>query len=437
MLSVVLATAAMPGFLSVRMGRVELTPPEPLSLGGYTARLNKPSEPGGQPLYARIAMLQQGDMKVALVSAEMLTIPESLVREVRKRLPPDVKLFLVATHTHCAPDSQRLNERQTIPIPGIARFDRKWLDWTAERIASGVPVGPSGFTYDLANLEVLTHPLPYNRSRRANGIPIQEATMVWANNVGAFMFPEFEVHVQAKRAVPLFFWFPAHATFWGPEMNKTHGDWPGAVSNILGGETLVFPGPIGGVSPAASGKDPSVRIGNLAFEVHARFITSGRKGRLLPTTSPLDFVEVPIALDPVVANPEFAKENRIPEALAKNVVQQIAPKEGTITAFRFGKLAVVGVPGEPSTMLGRRIRNAGRNLGFETTLVVSHVNGWIGYILEEWDFKKGGYEASLGFHGPKTGDRVVEAGIEALRRLSGRPPKTLAASARPDRSERE
>ena len=110
--------------LSVGRSAVDITPDVPLPLGGYTERGTKVSVPGGDHLYARTVLLESGKTKIALVSVETLTIPESLVREVKKRIPSDVSLFLSATHTHSAPDSQMLNDRMTFLIPGIASFKK-------------------------------------------------------------------------------------------------------------------------------------------------------------------------------------------------------------------------------------------------------------------------------------------------------------------------
>ena len=106
--------------VQVGTSTVSITPPEPLPLGGYTQRGGAVFQPGGDDLFARTVVLRQRSETIAVTSVEMLTVPESLYREVKERLPAGVKLFLAATHTHSAPDSQMLNERMTIPVPGIA-----------------------------------------------------------------------------------------------------------------------------------------------------------------------------------------------------------------------------------------------------------------------------------------------------------------------------
>jgi len=124
-----------------------------------------------------------------------------------------------------------------------------------------------------------------------------------------------------------------------------------------------------------------------------------------------------IRLDPKKPHPTFAKSNRIPESMAQGLVNQFAPSSDDIAAVRLGSLIFIGVPGEPTSILGNQIKQAGLKMGFKVVLVCSHVNGWMGYILDPKDYDEGGYEATLSFYGRREGDRVVDAAVKALRKL--------------------
>ena len=397
---VTLALGLLQSSAVIRRASVELTPNEALPLGGYTARGGKMVEPGGEALHARVTVLEQGSTKIAVVAVDMLTIPESLKREVSNKVPKDIRLFLIATHTHCAPDSQMLNDRMTFAIPGIASFKSRWLAWYAEHISAGIQAALQSKARPVEMWETGTSMLALNRGRRIGALPDATGTLISA--------------VLSARREPLWFHYAAHAVFWGPERLTTSGDWPSAVTGKLGADVLV--GAIGDVSPAASGTDPEQRIANFAQTVAHKL--DPQLDAILSNRSRISWVEVPIALDKQAPHPEFAKTNHIPEPLAQSLVDKFAPKEATISAFRIGKIAFVGVPGEPTSHLGRRIRDFGRNLGFDHVLVCSHVNGWMGYILDARDYARGGYEATLSMYGPGEGDKVVEAGKEALRRLA-------------------
>lgn len=395
--------------LTIRQSDVDLTPPELLPLGGYTERGAKIAEPGGDVLHARTLILRNGKTSIAVVSAEMLTIPESLRREVAARLPKDLNLFLVATHTHCAPDSQMLNDRMTLPIPGIATFKRKWLTWYADRIATGVKEALAEAEVEVTGLHLLQFHAALNRPRRALAVPDTLATMVVGDTKGG------------ENA--LWFHYAAHPVFYDSDEMHTREDWPGLVAQKFA--TMVIPGAIGDVSPVAPGETPWKKIENFTAQMGTemdRYVVRA-KGRADDPWGerpmlPVMWVEQPIALDAKKPHPIFATRYKVPDALAVMAVTQFAPPAASVRAFRLGKLAVVGIPGEPMSELGRRIREAGMRMGFDSVLVCSHVDGWMGYILGPADYDRGGYEATLSFYGREEGDKVVAAGVEALRRLA-------------------
>lgn len=380
---------------------IDLSPNDPLPLGGYTQRSDKVMEAGGQPLFARVRVLQQEGIRIALVSAEMLTIPESLAEAVRAKIPKDVHLFLTATHTHCAPDSQMLNDRMTFKVPGIASFKQRWLEEYSGRIAEAVRQaleGPKSWLSVVATREVR---LPLNRGRRPGASPDTLATFV-------------ELYGSGKH-IGYVYHYTAHPVFFGHEYNRTSGDWPGALAQAL--EAPVLVGAIGDVSPSASGGSPEERIQN--------FTAASQEALKYPSPTldegpepKLGWAEAPIELPEPTPHPEFSTAYGVPDALSQMVVKRFAPPHAQVIGFRLGKIAIVGIPGEPTSELGSEIRNWGRRIGFRSVLVVSHAGGWMGYILAPEDYDRGGYEATLAFHGREIGPRVVEAAKLALEKLA-------------------
>lgn len=396
-----LAAAWLADSLTLQSSTVDITPSEPLPMGGYSERGSKLSEPGGDHLYARAEVFRQGSTELALVSCEMLTIPGSLYREVLKRLRPGTKLFLSATHTHCAPDSQMLNDRMTFSIPGIASFKPRWLTWYADKIASAVDLAERSRAKTLHQVLGEEVQVKLNRGRREGAVPDQTATEVTADEE------------------PLLFSYAAHPVFFGPERMQLSGDWAGVLAQDL--KCPVLPGAIGDVSPHADGPTPVARIARFADSMTKALSRCSGRTLLWQPGAAFDEVQSPISLDPVKANPIAAAYYHVPTIFADGVASQFAPRSASITAFRLGKLAVVGIPGEPMSHLGRAIKAYGLSLGFREVLVVSHVNGWMGYILMREDYDRGGYEATLSFYGRKEGEKVVQAADEALRRLAHAP----------------
>ena len=379
-----------------RTSQADVTPDELLPLGGYTERGEKTMELGGERLYARTLVFEDGATTLAIVSFEALTVPESLVAAVRRQIPEHVRLMLVATHTHCAPDSQMLNERMTFKVPGIASFSRRWLDWYAARIAEGVNSALKAEARDATALRLSFAEVDANRGRREGAQPIKTAAFVSLDG----------------RA--LLTGYSAHATLYDADRLLTSGDWPGAVASGLGG--LVLPGAIGDVSPSV--ENPADMVEKLRSG-----LASGQVKALFDENLRIAFLEEPVALSKPVPHPDFSKAYSAPAPLDQVLIDRFAPKEAAVSLALIGRLLLIGVPGEPTSELGRKLQSLAAKRGFPHTFVVSHTNGWIGYILAPEDYDRGGYEATLAFHGRGAADRMVEAVEKGLARLTQATPR--------------
>lgn len=383
------------------VGKVDMTPPEPLPLGGYTERKGIPSEGGGEPLSARACLLKQGNQKIAIVSFETLTIPQSLAVEVQSRIGHDIRLLLTATHTHSAPDSQMYNSRMTLAIPGIATYKRKWENWAAERISNLIKELSSGPFEIVSSVYVRSGLYLGNRARRDGAIPDPTVTLVTAQT--------------SMDEVPLWIQFAAHPVFYGPEHNRPSGDWPGTLMRKTSAAFLS--GAIGDVSPVAFGASAAEKCNSFTD----RLLESVQDSMPVNVWSPADklrYVSEPIRLAPPSPHPNFATSNKIPESLASNLVRRFAEPSANVEIVAMGSLRLVFVPAEPTAALGRRIQRAAMRNSSDIVLVVSFTNGWIGYTLETEDYKRGGYEAELSFNGSETGDRIVEAVSRAATKLA-------------------
>jgi hypothetical protein len=287
-----------------------------------------------------------------------------------------------------------LNDRMTFGIPGIATYKRRWLNWYADRIAQSVKDAQNAAAKPCTGLTVTQFIAPLNHGRRQGAMPDQTATLLGLGGA------------------PVFASYAAHPVFYGPEEFHTRGDWPGAV---MAAGPLVLLGAIGDVSPRAPGSTPPEKIANF----RSALLSGNHPSREYRDCS-LAEVDQPIFLDPMSAHPDFSKDNHVAPEISNLLVKKFAPDAASICGFRVGPVAVIGVPGEPTSHLGRQIAAFAKSIGFKAVLVVSHVNGWMGYILDAQDYARGGYEATLSFYGPQEGSRVVQAADAALKALASK-----------------
>lgn len=374
---------------------VRLALDRPFPLGGYTERRDRMADMDGDSLWIRALTLAQDKTKTTLVSAELLTIPGSLVEEVQRRLGDGRTLFIAATHTHSAPDSQMFNRRMTFKIPGIALFDSRRLEEAAAIIVDAIRRSEPHDT--LLRLEVREGSANANRPRVEGGRPLPTVT---------------SVRLVGQRTSVTLLHYAAHPTLLSEHWNVTHGDWPGAWTGY-GRRRMFFNGAMADLSPVARTPREMAAILDAAIE---------RADPQTSAQSQLAVAKVPVRVDKPHPHPNFAARNSLPEPLAAMLVERFAPPSGEITVVRLGNFALIGVPCELASVPGMRIMDAAQRQGIETALVVSFVNEWMGYVVTPEQYDAGEYEATLSFYGPGMAERVVSAAIQSMRSVAALSP---------------
>jgi neutral ceramidase len=257
--------------------KVDITPDRAkirIQLGGYNARLNMPPTGVHDPIYARALALEVGEQSAVIVALDHLLVPHSLTRAVLQAtgLQP-AQLFLCASHTHCAPDSNGLNERMRFPLPGVGTYLPEFLAFTTERVAQAVRQARERMRP--ATVALAAAELP-NLNRNRRGRRLLDRTMTVARLDDAGGKPIAAVVV-----------FAAHPTIYPHTMMQVSAEFPGVLQTTLerglGREAvaLYLNGAQGDVSPVAdAGKDDHerVRLYGAALADHAQ--------RLLRTPNP-------------------------------------------------------------------------------------------------------------------------------------------------------
>ena len=103
----------------------------------------------------------------------------------------------------------------------------------------------------------------------------------------------------------------------------------------------------------------------------------------------------------------------------------------TVTAMRIGEYVIGGLPGEITTLIADKIRDASP-VAPDKTIVIAFTNGEVGYLVTPEDWVLGGYEASINFWGPLEGEYLVEQ-LAPLMQMVMTPERENAAAGSAER----
>jgi hypothetical protein len=79
-----------------------------------------------------------------------------------------------------------------------------------------------------------------------------------------------------------------------------------------------------------------------------------------------------------------------------------------MTLLQLQDIAMVTLPGEPTTAVGKKVEEALEPLQAKTALVLGYAQDHFGYLLEESDFLRGGYEPTVSPWGWRFGQYLVD-----------------------------
>lgn len=402
--------------LSAGVARVSITPDptaERVPLGGYTARGAKKATGVRDSVNATALVLHCGGARFAMVSCDLLTVPKSLKDAVLARMPDwqPRELLIAATHTHCAPDSQRLNERMKIAVPGIATFDARALAWTADRIAQAVTKAGEDLKPVILRLGEKEANLSRMRRGKESAPPAPDVLRV------------AELREPNGAPVALVVNYAAHPTIFGDKMLQVSAEWPGEVARLWerenpGGMLLFFNGAQGDRSPIADDGWKAAPTDEERMRLYARRVEIVvERAQADATPSVVRAIEVlygEAALPKPLAHPELVadlKKSGIPLGLLETALKGFVPTQAPCMIVKIGGWALLAAPGEPSTSVGSRLRAL-----LPGSWLVGLANEWVGYILTAEQYAAGGYEATVSFSGPSLADTVFRGFATLVKR---------------------
>ena len=425
--------------------RVNITPPVGTSLGGYAARKSV-SQGIHDYLYATALVLQGKKVTLALVTADLVGLPQEVVEMVRVAvrsstgIPPD-NVLIAAIHTHSGPDllfgNQGLASNAYVEVLADMLAGSVYAAWRSLKPAE-VGVGQGW----LEGIGV-------NR-RTSTGTPVDP-------QVGVLRVD----HDARPRGVLIN--YACHPVVLGPDNLFITADYPGYAVRVVerafgGGLTAMFTnGAMGNVNPGHSAELSAIGapIPGRTFERAEKLGTmlAGEVIKVMETIQPQeDFAlasrrkVITLPLKPLPPREEvegLVREKKrilremiekgahqdeitrvkVEKLYAELLLKQVQEREEIfplkaleveLQAVRIGDCALVAFPGEMFVEVGLAIK---RRSPFPHTYIVGCANGYVGYLPTKEAFEEGGYETVTARFIAESSEIVKEESLALLNSL--------------------
>jgi hypothetical protein len=430
---------------------VVINPPEGTPMAGYYSA--RGAKDVLDDLHCKALVLQQGDMRVALVVCDLISLPRRTVTEARRLIEtetgiPASHVMISATHTHTGPVVARESARDDLD-GGSSDLGRRYTLALPSLIARSVAeankrVVPARLEAARAKEEHLS----FNRR-----FLMRDQTVSWNPRKlhpdilrpAGPIDPDVEVlHFVTSPAKPVVTYvnFAMHPDTVGGD--AISADFPGVLSRLLadyqGAEmvTVFANGCCGNLNhrniswaDAQKGPHEARRIGTvLAGDVCSAFpLLKPLNAETLKVKS--EIVQLPLAPfsgEDVARAKDVVKEMRDPKTAFLDKVKayqvlDVAARDGKrweveVQVIALGdQVAWVSLPGEIFVELGLAIKKASP---FPYTLIAELANGSIGYIPDKPAYAQGNYEVVSARCAEGSGEMLVEAAVRMLKELGQR-----------------
>lgn len=451
---------------------VDITPPLGLPMAGYGNR-DRAAEMVVDPLKAHAIVLADGEVKVALVCADLLGLTERVVTPIRRRLAdrlgaPEGAVLFTCSHTHWGPE---LCNSGYLPEHLLALQSPEYLedlkgrlaDLVAQadecRVGAAAGVG-SGFAPEISFNRrmvgadwrtVMNYALPREQAlvaaREGNRLarhwvkgrhlgPRLSAPLPGADGlrVGPADAEVVVLRLEHADGSPLCALtnFACHAVCGDDNFYGWSADYPGparaAFEALIGAPMAFCPGCSGDQVPRWRGGATRQRVGKSLGGAAAHVwlgidecrqelpLAAARKRVTLPLNERLPGLAEARARLAGHPSPQGSGAEMDRATLA--LVEEIAGMEGyevEVWAMRLGDLGLVGLPGEILTEIGLQIK---QRSPLPHTMVASQANGYLGYVPTDHAIHEGGYEPGWSPVGEGSERALVEAALELLGSLA-------------------
>ncbi len=456
---------------------IDITPPIGLAMAGYGGR-DHPSEGILEPLYAYAIALEQGDEACALVVGDLIGVKKGTTTAIRERvaslcdLAPE-KVFVCTTHTHWGPvlekteylathlnDSVSEEYTATLALDMATAVVEAWNSREPAEALAGTgwadgakfnrrPVGQDGNVVMSLSMDIDQARVASAEGTRmaqtwveggGSGERLSEPLDILDGIRAGVSDPSVPVLklVSSEDGSPIaaLAAFGCHAVT-GADRESTFyqysPDWPGyareVIEQLVGCPAAVMAGACGDQVPLQRAGDWRERVG-YSVGAEALRVWEGLIGEGIgPLRVGSVTAKVPVRDLPSVEEARAAVDaTGDPDgtgAVMQRAILSLALKYGDaefmeyeIWAMGLGdQFGLVGLPGEILDEIGIQIK---QQSPFANTAIIELALESPGYFSTDAAMDEGGYEPNWSFAGKGTEAALVEAGVAALRAVSGK-----------------
>jgi hypothetical protein len=217
--------------------------------------------------------------------------------------------------------------------------------------------------------------------------------------------------------------FAAHPTVLSPQSRRYSADYVGPARESLarhGWRALLLPGPLGDQEPLA--EPGSLESGDVSRQIQqarsigeklARAIRAGAESIPVEASGSIEVHEWSFSPPPLRLRRFCGVWWAGP--LVRASARRFLSGSATVQALRIDRALLLGLPAEPTTSVGRAIREQVPERFHP--FVIAHANDWLGYVVTPQTYARGGYEACTSFHGPGLAEQLIQSTAQLIELL--------------------
>ena len=407
------------GQLKGGTAKVDITPPVGVWLSGYGSR-NKPSEGILDPLYAKALVLDDGQQKIAIVSADLLWVPLKMTNEIRQQVQeklgiPPQNVMICGTHTHFAPKIDRVAKNW--PDVAAAQIDESYVQVLKKKIFDSIMLADKNSRQVSLNVgKGEISEIIYNRRmKRPDGKVTMTFNLPPASKDLTFgpVDPELcllRVDDPNDGLVAAMVNYACHPVSGDPIRDKFYfisADYPAYTARVIEqterGNCIFLLGTAGNINPVRlNRKHPRMQMGKALGGAALRYLQFAQQCTNVKISADKQPVSLPLKKD-------------LPPERMLSVGKDAETQNTEVQVLRIGDIYIVGLPGEILVEIGLEIK---ARAGIENLFVVSLANDAVGYVCPRAAYKEGGYEPDSGTNlAPGAGEIITERALKLIEQI--------------------